>query len=72
MTGKHVVLKDNYIITTEEIYEKLNGCEKAAHEKKSSKGRGHGKSASAGPVDIPTNVEELEQVSNDVIEVVSS
>ena len=57
MTGKRVVLKDNYILTTEEIYEKLNGCEKATREKKSSMGRGHGKSISAGPVDFTTNAE---------------
>src|ERR1700738_289511 len=68
MTGKRVVLKDNYIVSTEEIYEKLNGCEKATYEKKSSKGRGHGKRASAGPVAIITNVEESGQTRNDVIE----
>jgi hypothetical protein len=67
MTGKHVVLKTQCIITTEEIYEKLKACEKAAREKKSSGGRGHGKSASVGLVDIATNAEELEQARNDVI-----
>ena len=35
MTGKYVVLKDQYIVTTDEIYEKLNEYEKAMQEKKS-------------------------------------
>ena len=72
LTSKYVVLKDQCIITTEEIYEKLQACEKATYERKTSSGRGQGKSASARAMDIATDGEGSEQVRNNVIGAASS
>ena len=60
-TGKRVCLKDQCIITTEELYAKLQRCEQTTAEKKASKGHRRVDSALATLRDIATNEEESEQ-----------
>ena len=66
-TGKRVCLKDQCIITTEELYAKLQRCEQTTAEKKASKGHRRVDSALATLRDIAANEEESEQAWNDVI-----
>jgi hypothetical protein len=60
--GKHVVLKDQTVITTEGIYEQVKACEEATNKRWCTKG--HMKQKSGLQAALNSTTEEEEDITN--------
>ena len=65
-TGKHVCLKGKYLITTG-VHADLKACENATRERRVSRGRRGGKSATTAAGDIKEDGEGNEEGNTNVI-----
>ena len=65
--GKRVVLKDQVLVTTEKLYEKVKAAEEATKNRKQSSGRGKTQRASGTAQTSIDNVEEVQEENAVVI-----
>jgi hypothetical protein len=66
-SGKRLILKGKFIVSTEEVYQKLLAAQIATQEKQAKKGKRKGKSSQTAPVDVEEDSEEELPEVDDIV-----
>ena len=66
-SGKRLILKGKFIVSTEEVYQKLLAAQIATEEKQAKKGKGKRKSRQIASIDVEDDSEEELPEVEDII-----